>query len=142
MYTTPVAIGLTSRLDTLGSTHASLLGYILLFCLSIVPLKDIEDVAGDQLHGSKNLLALLGPSRLLGLSLTGLIAAIALVIVADLGLPITVLLVALAGATGLLIVAFVLLSLPRRRLYRSLLILVAILGLLFSLNGIVFGGSL
>jgi 4-hydroxybenzoate polyprenyltransferase len=142
MYTTPVAIGLTARLDTLGTTHASLLGYILLFCLSIVPLKDIEDVAGDQLHGSENLLALLGPSRLLGLSLTGLMAAIAIVILADLGLPITVLLVALSGATGLLIAAFVLLNLPRRHLYRSILILVAILGLLLSFNALVFGGSL
>jgi 4-hydroxybenzoate polyprenyltransferase len=142
MYTTPVAIGLTARLDALSSVHAALLGYIFLFCLSIVPLKDIEDVEGDQLHGSKNWLALLGQSRLLGLSLIGLIAAIALVILADLGRSITVVLVALPGATGLLIAAFVLLNLPRTRLYRSILILVAVLGLLFSLNSIVFGGSL
>ena len=142
MYTTPVAIGLTSRLDALGSVHAALLGYIFLLCLSIAPLKDIEDVEGDQLHGSKNLLALVGLRRLLGLSLTGLIAAIALVILADLGLPITVVLVALSGATGLLIAAFVLLGLPRTHIYRSILILVAVLGLLFSLNALVFGGSL
>jgi 4-hydroxybenzoate polyprenyltransferase len=142
MYTTPVAIGLTSRLDALGSVHAALLGYIFLFCLSIAPLKDIEDVEGDQLHGGKNLLALVGLRRLLGLSLTGLVAAITLVILADLGLPITVVLVALSGATGLLIAAFLLLGLPRSHIYRSILILVAVLGLLFSSNALVFGGSL
>ena len=142
MYTTPVAIGLTSRMDALGSVHAALLGFIFLFCLSIVPLKDIEDVAGDQLHGTKTLLALLGSNRLLGLSLTGLITSMALVLLADLAFPITVLLVAFSGATGALIAAFVLLRLPRRYLYRSILILVATLGLLFALNTLVFGGSL
>jgi len=141
-YTTSVAIGLTSRLDTMDSVHAALLSYIFLFCLSIVPLKDIEDVVGDRLHGSKNWLALLGQRRLLGVSLTGLIASIALVLLSDLGLPITVLLIALSGATGSLIVVFLLLHLPRKRLYRSILILIAVLGLLFFLNTLVFGGSL
>jgi 4-hydroxybenzoate polyprenyltransferase len=142
MYTTPVAIGLTSRLDVLGSGHFALLGYIFLFCLSIVPLKDIEDVEGDELHGSGSLLALVGPDRLLALSVAGLAAAIALVLLADLGPRITLVLVALSGATGLLIAAFVLFRLPRSRIYRSALILIATLGLLFALNALVFGGSL
>lgn len=142
MYTTPVAIGLTSRLDALSRAQIALLGYVFLFCLSIVPLKDIEDLEGDQLHGSKNWFALLGQSRLLGLSLTGLIASIALVLLAGLDLPVTVLFVALSGATVSLIGAFILLRLPRKHLYRSILILVAVLGLLFALNALVFGGSL
>jgi len=142
MYTTPVAIGLSSRLDALGSVHATLLSYIFLFCLSVVPLKDIEDVEGDLLHGSKNLLALVGPDRLLALSVAGLAAAIALVLLADLGLRITLVLVALSGATGLLIAAFVLFRLPRSHIYRSALVLIATLGLLFALNALVFGGSL
>ena len=142
MYTTPVAIGLTSRLGALSSVHVTLLSYIFLFCLSIAPLKDIEDVEGDQLHGSRNFLALLGMNRLLSVSLTGLIVAIALVILADLNLAITVVLVALPGAIVFLIAAFVLLRLPRRHLYRSILILIAVLGLLFSLNALVFGGDL
>ena len=142
MYTTPVAISLTSRLSTLSSTHATLLGYIFLFCLSIVPLKDIEDIEGDQLHGSRNFLALLGMSRLLSVSLTGLFVAIALVILGELNPAITVVLVALPVSIIFLIVAFVLFRLPRKRLYRSILILIAILGLLFSINSLVFGGSL
>lgn len=142
MYTTPVAIGLTSRLDTLNRAQMVLLGYIFLFCLSIVPLKDIEDVEGDQIHGSRNWSAWLGQRRLLGLSLTGLTASIALVLLMALDLPITVILIALSGATGSLIAAFVVLRRPRRHLYRSILILVAVLGLIFSLNTLVFGGSL
>lgn len=142
MYTTPVAIGLTSRLDALSSVHATLLSYIFLFCLSIVPLKDIEDVEGDQLHGSRNFLALLGMSQLLSVSLAGLVAAIALVILADLNLAITVVLVALPAAIFSLIAAFILFKLPRKRLYRSILVMIATLGLLFSLNALVFGGDL
>jgi 4-hydroxybenzoate polyprenyltransferase len=142
MYTTPVAIGLTTRLSALSAVHATLLGYIYLFCLSIVPLKDIEDVEGDQLHGSRNHLALLGMGRLLTVSVAGLIAAMALVILADLGLAITVVLIALPGAIALLIAVFILLKLPRKHLYRSILILIAALGLLFSINALIFGGSL
>ena len=142
MYTTPVAIGLTSRQAALSSFDLILLSYIFLFCLSIAPLKDIEDVEGDQLHGSRNFLALLGMSRLLAVSLTGLILAIALVILADFNLAVTVVLVALPAAIFFLITAFVLLRLPRKRLYRSILILIAILGLLFSINSLVFGGRL
>ena len=142
MYTTPLAIGLTARLDTLGSVQFTLLGYIFLFCLSIVPLKDIEDMEGDQLHGSRNFLASLGMNRLLTISLAGLIAAILLVILADLILAITVVLVALPAAIAVLIAAFVLFRLPRKRLYRSILVLIAVLGLLFSINALIFGGSL
>jgi 4-hydroxybenzoate polyprenyltransferase len=142
MYTTPLAIGLTARLDTLGSVQITLLGYIFLFCLSIVPLKDIEDMEGDQLHGSRNFLASLGMNRLLAISLAGLIAAILLVTLVDLSLAITVVLVALPAAIALLIVAFMLFKLPRKRLYRSILILIAVLGLLFSINALIFGGSL
>jgi 4-hydroxybenzoate polyprenyltransferase len=142
MYTTPVAIGITSRMQALSSAHAILLGYIFLVCLSIVPLKDIEDVEGDRLHGSSSLLALLGMNRILALSLGGLAAAGALAILAQLGPATTFVLAALPAATALLIAAFVLLRLPRRLLYRSVLILVALLGLLFALNGLVFGGSL
>jgi 4-hydroxybenzoate polyprenyltransferase len=142
MYTTPLAIGITSRTGLLSSVQLTLLGYIFLFCLSIVPLKDIEDVEGDQLHGSRNHLALLGMNRLLTVSIVGLIAAMVLVILADLSLAIMVVLVALPGAIALLIVAFVLFKLPRRRLYRSILILIGLLGLLFSLNALIFGGSL
>jgi 4-hydroxybenzoate polyprenyltransferase len=142
MYTTPVAIGLTSRLDALSPQHVTLLSYIFLFCLSIVPLKDIEDVEGDQMHGSRNFLALLGMSRLLSISLVGLVAAIVLVILADLNLAITVVLVALPAAIFSLIAGFVLFKLPRKRLYRSILVMIATLGLLFSINSLVFGGSL
>ncbi len=142
MYTTPVAIGLTSRLDSLGSEQATLLGYIFLFSLSIVPLKDIEDEAGDQLHGSQSLLALMGPTRLLGFSISGLIAAMALVILSRLGPAVSFVLLALSGAITLLIAAFVLLRLPRAHLYRSILMLVAALGFLFTLNTLVFGGRL
>ncbi len=142
MYTTPVAIGLTSRLGALNSLHATLLSYIFLYCLSIIPLKDIEDVEGDKLHGSRNFLTLLGMPRLLTVSLTGLIVAITLVILADLNLAATVVLIILSGATGLFILAFILFRLPRKRLYRSILILIAILGLLFSINILAFGGSL
>ena len=84
----------------------------------------------------------LGHDRLLLLSVAGLAAAIALVVLADLGLRITLVLVALSGATGLLIAAFVILRLPRSRIYRSALILIATLGFLFALNMLVFGGSL
>jgi len=142
MYTTPVAIGLTLRLAALDAVQMTLLGYIFLYCLSIVPLKDIEDVDGDQLYGSRNFLASLGMNRLLLVSLTGLTAAILLVILADLGLAITVVLTALPCATALLIIAFSLLRLPRRHLYRSILILIAVLGLLLAFNILIFGGSL
>jgi geranylgeranylglycerol-phosphate geranylgeranyltransferase len=142
MYTTPVAIGLTSQPGTLTAVQVTLLAYIFLFCLSIVPLKDIEDLEGDQLHGSRNFLAILGINRLLTVSLTGLMASIALVILSAPGLAITVVLTALPAAIGLLIVAFIVFRLPRRHLYRSLLILIAILGLLFALNALFFGGSL
>jgi 4-hydroxybenzoate polyprenyltransferase len=142
MYTTPIAIGLTSRLDALSTVHIALLIYIFLFCISIVPLKDIEDVEGDHLQGGRNLLALFGIGRLFAFSLTGLIAAIVLVIGVDLDFSTTVVLVILPVATGLLILAFILLKLPRKRLYRSILVLIAILGLLFAVNALVFGGSL
>lgn len=142
MYTTPVAIGITSRLSALSPLHITLLSYIFLFCLSIVPLKDIEDVEGDQLHGSRNFLALLGMNRLLSISLVGLAAAIALVVLADLNLAITVVLIALPAAIFSLIAAFILFQLPRTRLYRSILVMIAVLSLLFAINSLVFGGSL
>jgi 4-hydroxybenzoate polyprenyltransferase len=142
MYTTPVAIGITSRLEALNTVHVALLIYIFLFCISIVPLKDIEDVEGDHLQGGRNLLALFGTNRLFAFSLSGLIAAILLAIGADLDFRTTFVLVILSGATGLLILGFVLFKLPRKRLYRSILALIAILGFLFALNALVFGGSL
>lgn len=141
MYITPIAIGLTYRLNALKPAHAVVLGYIFLFCLSIVPLKDIEDIHGDQLHGSNNWMATLGFSRLLTFSLIGLAASILFVLLTGLGL-VTPLLVSLSGSTAALIIAFWVFQLPRERLYRSVLILIALLGLVFCLYSLFTGGSL
>ena len=142
MYLTPIAIGLTYRPESLRPMHAYLLGYFLLFILSIVPLKDIEDVAGDQLLGSSNWMTILGLQKLLNLSILGLTASIALVLLASLGTAITVNLIALSSSTILLIGMFAIFRLPRERLYRSILILIGALGLMFFVFFLILGVSL
>jgi geranylgeranylglycerol-phosphate geranylgeranyltransferase len=142
MYLTPIAIGLTSNLETLRPMHASLLGYFLLFILSIVPLKDIEDVEGDQLLGSSNWMAMLGLRKLLAFSILGLMTSIILIFLSDLGILITFDLIALSTSTAILIGLFVIFRLPSKHLYRSILILVGSLGLALFVFILLFGRGL
>lgn len=142
MYTLPLAAAFASRQGNITRAQFVLLGYIFLLCLSVVPLKDIEDVEGDALYDSKNFLALFGANRLFTFSASGLAVAIGLAILADLTPALTFVLAALPAAILSLILTFILFQLPYKRLYRSILGLIAILGLLFFINRLIFGGSL
>jgi geranylgeranylglycerol-phosphate geranylgeranyltransferase len=138
MYLTPIAIGLTSSLETLRPLHAYLLGYFLLFILSIVPLKDIEDVEGDQQLGSGNWMVMFGLRKLLISSALGLAASVLLLFFAGLGSIITFDLTALSSSTAILIALFTFFHLPRKNLYRSILILICSLGLTLFIFILVF----
>lgn len=142
MYTTPMAVAFNSRFSLFSASHVILLTYIFLFCLSIVPLKDIEDVEGDVLYSSGNFLALLGMGRLFMLSIAGLMATIALATLVELSFVVTFALVILPTSIIFLIVLFFRLRRPIKRLYRSILILIAGLGLVFSVGSLYFGVSL
>ena len=142
MYLAPISIGFTYRLDVLRDVHAVILGYFFLFSISVIPLKDIEDVGGDQLLDSKNWRTTLGLRRLLALSLIGLVLSILLVVIAAIDPVVTRVLVALSGAATLLISAFIVFRLPPERLYRSLLLLLAALGIMFVIFTLILGVSL
>jgi 4-hydroxybenzoate polyprenyltransferase len=142
MYTTPIAIGLTYRPEAIGRFHAFLLVYVFVFCLSIVPLKDIEDVEGDRQHDSHNWGVSVGLPRLLLLSLAGLSASILLVWAGRMGPEAATILTALSAASAALIAGFALLQRPWERLYRSLLILIGVLGLVFFIFALLTGRSL
>lgn len=142
MYMTPIAIGLARGLEPLHAADGFLLGYFFLFCLSIVPLKDIEDVEGDQQLGSANWLAAFGLPRLLAASLTGLAASIVVALVGGLGPIATTDFVALSGSVAALIGGFLVLRLPAVHLYRAILILLACLAMAFFVVALLHGGSL
>ena len=139
-YVTPIAIGLTSRAPVLTPEHAVVLGYVFLFALSVVPLKDIEDVQGDEPMGSRNWLSAVGLRRLLLLSTIGLAVSVVLVLATGISPRVDGILISFSGGTAGLLWAYRALRLPPRRLYRSVLILIAVLGLLFFAFGLVFGG--
>jgi 4-hydroxybenzoate polyprenyltransferase len=127
MYVTPMTIGLLRHEDPLGGGRWGVVLFFAVYCLSVIPLKDITDVKGDAADGCQNWMTLLGRRRLLAVSALGLLAAVvvsALCVRTPLGWALGFL-----GCTTLAVV--VLATRSERllaRLYRTILLLVVVEG--------------
>jgi 4-hydroxybenzoate polyprenyltransferase len=127
MYVAPMTIGLQQHEDPFGAGRWEVVAFFGIYCLAVLPLKDITDVAGDEADGCQNWLALLGRRRLLAASALGLAAALLvslLLIPSALGSFLGL----LSGSTLLLVVAAFRSDLLMARLYRAILLLLVLEG--------------
>jgi 4-hydroxybenzoate polyprenyltransferase len=127
MYVTPMTIGLQQHERPFGAGRWEFIVFFGIYCLAVIPLKDITDVAGDAAEGCQNWLALLGRRRLLAISAFGLVAALLvswLLIPPKLGLFLGL----LSGSTLLLVVAAFRSNRLMAVLYRAILLLVVVEG--------------
>lgn len=106
---------------------------LFIFCLTIIPLKDIEDAKGDKKAGIKSLLLVVGQKKLLFFSLIGLTINFCLTILVNLDWPLKPFLLILIAATIGLILIFQFLSLNLKKLYQTIIWLVVLLGMAFFL---------
>lgn len=103
---------------------------LFIYCLTIVPLKDIEDISGDTENKSKNWLAVLGERKLLLISLVGLIINLVLVYLFDIETILKVYLYTFLATTFSLILIFIIFKLNITRLYKTIIKLVIIEGII------------
>lgn len=125
-------------------TDALFFAGLLLFCLAVIPLKDIEDEEGDVAEECGNWAARLGSGRLLLLSAAGLTLDLLLYALLPLRPLQQIFLFAFAGAALALVLLFRLAPLPRHRLYKTIIRAVILLGvLLFALTrlGVIAPGA-
>lgn len=127
MYVAPMTIGLQRHEEPFGAGRWEVVAFFGLYCLAVLPLKDITDVEGDEADGCQNWLALLGRTRLLALSALGLGAAAALPALL-LPFPLGVFLPAIGGTTAALVLAALRSDWLMARLYRAILLLVVLEG--------------
>jgi 4-hydroxybenzoate polyprenyltransferase len=126
LSTLTISIGLVTPLmlgyfmNTSGTTLLPLFFGLFLYCLSVVPLKDIEDTEGDRACGIRNLYLYYG-SRLTMFSITGLIADLVWIFVVPLPqlLKIHILIVIFATIACILIFHYSRLNI--KKLYRTII---------------------
>lgn len=118
----PIVLGFSMSSSDTG--NAMFFVGLFAFCLSVVPLKDIEDVAGDACGGCDNWLQKLGRRRLLLFSAIGLGADGILAYVVAMDPLLRACLLAFIGSALALVGLFSLV--PRRigRLYRTIILVV------------------
>jgi 4-hydroxybenzoate polyprenyltransferase len=127
IYVAPLTIGLQQHEDPFGAGRWEVVAFFGIYCLAVLPLKDITDVAGDAADGCQNWLALLGRRRLLAISALGLAAALlvaVLLVPSALGPSLGL----LSGSTLLLVAAALRSDRLMARLYRSILLLLVLEG--------------
>ncbi len=92
------------------------------YCLSVIPLKDIEDVEGDVTYKSDNWMAQLGSSKLFLLSISGLLLNLLLIFLLPIIAPLSIYLSIFILST-MLVVAFFFLFIPQKLnlLYKSII---------------------
>lgn len=98
------------------------------FCLSVIPLKDIEDVEGDQEGQCDNWLAKLGSRKLLGFCLTGLAADAVLIALIPLHGSFKLFLFAFVAGAMIAIIIFAALRIDLNKLYRTIIRIVIVEG--------------
>jgi len=127
MYIAPLTIGLQRHADPFGAGRMEIVVFFGIYCLAVLPLKDITDVEGDRADGCQNWLSLLGRRPLLAVSALGLAAAllVALLLVTP---PLGWCFALLAASTLLLVVAAILSDRLLARLYRTILLVVVFEG--------------
>jgi homogentisate phytyltransferase/homogentisate geranylgeranyltransferase len=142
LYVAPLTIGLQQHADPFGAGRREVVVFFAAYCLAVLPLKDVTDVAGDAADGCQNWRALLGRRRLLALSALGLAAAL-LVALLLVGGALGAALGVLAGSTLALVAAAARSDRLLAVLYRAILAVVVLEGaaLLVVWNLLAFGGA-
>lgn len=109
-------------------------GALLVFCLGVIPLKDIEDIEGDVAGGSGNWFSRLGKNKLLGTSCAVLLADGVGVAFAPIPLDQRLYLWAFAGGAFCTIVAFWIFDLTLPKLYKTIIRVVILSGVALFLT--------
>jgi geranylgeranylglycerol-phosphate geranylgeranyltransferase len=109
-------------------------GALFVFCLGVIPLKDIEDLEGDVAGGSGNWFSRLGKNKLLGYSCTVLSIDIAAVVFAPIPLDQRIYLWTFAGGALVTIVAFWVFNLTLPKLYKTIIRVVILSGVALFLT--------
>jgi len=138
LSTLTISIGLVTPLmlgyfmNTAETSLLPLFFGLFVYCLSVVPLKDIEDVEGDQAFGVRNLYLHYG-SRLLLFSLAGLTADLFWIFVVPLPqlLKIHIMIVIIASIACILIFRYLRLNI--KKLYRTIIRTVIILAVILNI---------
>jgi 4-hydroxybenzoate polyprenyltransferase len=101
---------------------------LFLYCLSVIPLKDIEDVTGDVHHASNNWMDKLGHRSLFIISLSGLALTLLLTAVLSIEPILKIYLYTFISSTMVMILVFLLFRINITRLYKSIIYLVIVEG--------------
>jgi len=103
---------------------------LMCYCFAVVPLKDIEDSSGDKQTQTRNWLSTLGERRLLLYSLISLLVIIVLIFIFRIELILKVYLYTFVISTWILIVVYMLLKMNLVKLYKTIIRLVIVEGVL------------
>ena len=103
-----------------------------LFCLAVIPLKDITDVRGDARYGFQNWLAKLGRNRLLMISFSILLINIGLLFILKVA-PTYRMALFIFNITPIILISLALLRNRLDRVYKQIIVAVIIQGIFFIL---------
>jgi len=103
---------------------------LFLYCLSIIPIKDVEDIKGDIIYNCENWFFKLGEKKLLLLSMGGLTFNLILIFFLKIGLLLKIYLFTFIITSIFVILIFIVFKLNLNLLYRTIIRLVIIEGIM------------
>jgi 4-hydroxybenzoate polyprenyltransferase/geranylgeranylglycerol-phosphate geranylgeranyltransferase len=125
----PILLGY--YMNASGTSNLSFFVALFIFCLAVIPLKDIEDIKGDTQHRCQNWYDKLGENRLLSFSLGGLIFDLFLVFLLNMNVLLKVCSAIFISSAMLTIVAFASSRKNISKLYRTIISIVVVEGAIF-----------
>jgi geranylgeranylglycerol-phosphate geranylgeranyltransferase len=138
LSTLTISIGLVTPLmlgyfmNTAETRLLPLFFGLFVYCLSVVPLKDIEDAEGDRAFGVRNLYLRYG-SRLLLFSLAGLVADLVWICAVPLPQTLNIIVTIIVIATVACILSFLCCRLNMKILYRTIIRMVITLAIILNI---------
>jgi geranylgeranylglycerol-phosphate geranylgeranyltransferase len=139
LYVIPVALGVLTHSQ--GVSSAPLLIGAFIFCMAIIPLKDIEDVKGDGRYGCGNWLSVAGKKRLLAYSVSALLLVAVFLLFSGLNASLNFFLFFLSLSVMTSVVLFCLFGFDPKRLYKTIIKIIIAEGLLFFTFTLLFAFS-
>jgi len=123
----PILLGY--YMNASGTSNLSFFVALFIFCLAVIPLKDIEDIKGDTQHRCQNWYDKLGENRLLSFSLGGLFFDLLLAVI-FINMLLRTLLTVFVISTIVVILAFAQSKRNINGLYRTIVSMVVIEGII------------